>query len=195
VDLFRKYNYSSPDSPQSTDEDAVEQLARGQKSIVHADILNRGTFLKRIPKDVEAGAIQWGPHFPIAGGTSGSVVFQAMASFNITRQTGPDAAIKERTAWEFVKEWLRAENQLALAKSSGLAARKDIWDELKGTPDRYIEAVIAMLNNPGVWSNHPKSVDIQYNLFGPHIQQAMGGADVAAELNAYAEEVNKVLKT
>ncbi|RMF93910.1 MAG: hypothetical protein D6736_00985, partial [Nitrospinota bacterium] len=43
VDLFRKYKYSSPDSPQGTDESAVEQLIRGQKSIVHADILNRGT--------------------------------------------------------------------------------------------------------------------------------------------------------
>jgi ABC-type glycerol-3-phosphate transport system substrate-binding protein len=195
VDLFRKYHYSSPDSPQSTDEDAVEQLIRGQKSIVHADILNRGTFLKRIPKEVEAGLIQWGPHFPMAGGTTGSVVFQAMASFSITKQTGPDAEIKERAAWEFIKEWFRAENQIALAKSSGLSARRDVWDGLKGAPDHYIEAVTSMLNNPGVWSNHPKSVDIQYNLFAPHIQQAMGGADVATELKAYAEEVNKILKT
>lgn len=195
VDLFRKYNYSSPDSPQSTDEDSVEQLIRGQKSIVHADILNRGTFLKRMPREVEAGLIQWGPHFPMAGGTSGSVVFQAMASFSISKQAGPDASIKEQAAWEFIKEWLRPENQIALAKSSGLAARQDVWDGLKGTPDHYIEAVVSMLNNPGVWSNHPKSVDIQYNLFGPHIQQAMGGADVTSELRAYAGEVNKILQT
>ncbi|MCI0529630.1 MAG: extracellular solute-binding protein, partial [Nitrospira sp.] len=194
VDLFRKYNYSSPDSPQSTDEDSVEQLIRGQKSIIHADILNRGTFLKRIPKDVEAGLIQWGPQFPVAGGTSGSVVFQAMASFSVAKQAGPDASTKERAAWEFVQEWLRPENQIALAKSSGLCARRDVWDGLKGAPDHYVEAVVSMLNNPGVWSNHPRSVDIQYNLFGPHIQQAMGGADVASELRAYAGEVNQVLQ-
>ncbi len=195
VDLFRKYHYSSPNTPQSTDEEAVEQLIRGQKSIVHADILNRGTFLKRMPKEVEEGIIQWGPHFPISGGTSGSVVFLAMASFNITKQQGPDAELKERAAWEFVKEWFKAENQEALAKSSGLCARRDLWEGLKGAPDHYIEATTSMLNNPGVWSNHPKSVDIQYNLFAPHIQQALGGAEVATELGAYVEEVNKILKT
>jgi hypothetical protein len=37
-------------------------------------------------------------------------------------------------------------------------------------------------------------VDIQYNLCAPHIQKAMGGADVATEMKAYAAEVNKVLK-
>ncbi len=47
---------------------------------------------------------------------------------------------------------------------------------------------------PGVWSNHVKSVDIQYNLFAPHIQKAFQGSDVKTELSAYAEEVNKVLQ-
>jgi hypothetical protein len=51
-----------------------------------------------------------------------------------------------------------------------------------------------MMKDPGTWPNHPKSVDIQYNLFAPHAQKALGGADVATELKAYAEEVNKVLK-
>jgi hypothetical protein len=66
---------------------------------------------------------------------------------------------------------------------------------LKGAPDHYVEATIQMMErNPGVWSNHPKSVDIQYNLFAPRIQRAMGGADVASELHAYAKEVNKIVK-
>lgn len=195
VDLFRKYGYSSPDSPQSTDEGAVEQLIRGQKSIVHCDILNRGTFLKRIPKKVDDGTIQWGPHFPMAEATSRSVAFLSFLSFSITKQKGPDAEIKERAAWEFVKEWFRTENQIALAKSSGPCSRKDLWEQLMGAPDHYIEAVIQMLGrNPGVWVNHPKGVDIQYNLFAPHVQRAMGGEEVASELRAYAREVNKILK-
>jgi ABC-type glycerol-3-phosphate transport system substrate-binding protein len=193
--MFRKYRYSSPDSPQSTDEGAVEQLIRGQKSIVHCDILNRGTFLKRIPQKVEDGTIQWGPHFPMAEGTSDSVAFLSFLSFSITKQKGPDAEIKERAAWEFVKEWLRTENQIALAKSSGPCTRKDLWLKLKGAPDHYIEAVIQMQEgNPGVWANHPKGVDIQYNLFAPRIQRAMGGEDVASELRTYANEVNRILK-
>ena len=58
-----------------------------------------------------------------------------------------------------------------------------------------LEATTSMLDNPGVWSNHVNSVDIQYNLFAPHMQQAMQGNDVAAELRAYAAEVNKVLES
>ena len=72
VDVYQKYKLSSPNTPQSTDEEAVEQLIRGQKSIVHADILNRGTLLDKIPDQMADGTIMWGPHFPISGGTSGS---------------------------------------------------------------------------------------------------------------------------
>lgn len=194
VDLFRKYGFSSPDSPQSTDEGAVEQLIRGQKSIVHCDLLNRGTFLKRIPELVKDGTIQWGAHFPMVEGKTGSVAFLTNLSFSITEQSGPDAGIKESTAWEFVKEWLRTENQIALGRSSGLPTRRDLWTGLEGAPDHYIEATKAMLHNPGVWANHVKGVDIQYNLFAPHIQRAMGGEDVRSELRVYADEVNKILK-
>ena len=195
IDLYRKYGFSSPNTPQSTDEAAVEQLIRGQKSLVHADILNRGTIMRRMRRGIRDGTIQWGPHCPMAGGTTGSTTFLAMSSFSIPRQEGPDAAIKEAAAWEFVKEWLLPENQTALAKSSGLCARRDLWEELKGAPDRYIEATTSMLHNPGVWSNHVKSVDIQYSLFAPHIQQAMQGNDVGHELRAYAAEVNKILQS
>ena len=160
VDLFRKHKFSSPNSPQGTDEEAVDQLIRGRKSIVHADIMNRGTFLERIKSKVDDGTIQWGPHFPMAGGTTGSVTFLAAASFHITKQTGPDAKIKERAAWQFVSEWFLPENQIALAKSSGLCARRDLWEGLKGAPDHYIEATTSMLHEPGMWSNHKKSVDI-----------------------------------
>ncbi|MDE0204945.1 MAG: hypothetical protein OXP66_02795, partial [Candidatus Tectomicrobia bacterium] len=149
----------------------------------------------RMRRGIENGLIQWGPHCPMVGGTTGSNSFLAMSSFSITRQEGPDAAIKEAAAWEFVKEWLLPENQEALAKSSGLCARRDMWEGLKGAPDRYIEATTSMLDNPGVWSNHVNSVDIQYNLFAPHMQQAMQGNDVASELRAYATEVNKILQS
>jgi ABC-type glycerol-3-phosphate transport system substrate-binding protein len=194
VDVFRKYQYSSPDSPQSSDEASVEQLIRGIKTLVHCDILNRGTFLARMPNEMKDGTIQWGPHFPITGGTSGSVAFLSCMSQSIVKQEGPDAKIKEQAAWEFIKEWFVEENQIALAKSSGPCSRRDLWDKLKGEPDNYAESQFAMMNDPGVWTNHPKGVDIQYNLFAPHCQKAMGGADVATELKAYAEEVNKILK-
>jgi ABC-type glycerol-3-phosphate transport system substrate-binding protein len=195
VDLFRQYHFSSPNSPQSTDEDAVEQLIRGQKSLVHADILNRGTFLERMPKEVEAGLIQWAPAFPMAHGKSGSQVFLAFMTFHIVTQEGPDAAIKERAAWEFVKEWFLPENQIAYAKAAGLCSRKDLWPKIMGAPDRYAEAATGMIVNPGVWANHPKSVDIQYNLFAPHIQQAMQGASVEKELADYTREVNEALRS
>ena len=193
VDVFRKHGYSSPDSPQSSDEAAVEQLIRGKKTLVHCDFLNRGTFLARLPNEMKDGTIQWGPHFPIAGNKKLGAFLVGM-SLSIVKQEGPDADIKEQAAWEFIKEWYRPENQTALAKSSGICARKDLWKEVKGAPDRYVEAFIEMVEeDPAMWTNHPKGVDIQYNLFAPHAQKAMGGADVATEMKAYAAEVNKIL--
>ena len=70
-------------------------------------------------------------------------------------------------------------------------------DELMGTPDGYAEAMLAMLSTPTpprAWANHPKSVDFQYNLLAPHGQKMLQGAPVEAELKAYADEVNEVLK-
>ena len=115
-------------------------------------------------------------------------------SLSIVKQEGPDADIKERAAWEFIKEWYRPENQIVLAKSSGICARKDLWDQIKGAPDRYAEAFFAMAENAAMWTNHPKSVDIQYNYFAPHAQKTLGGSDVATEMKAYAEEINYLLK-
>ncbi|MDH3772564.1 MAG: extracellular solute-binding protein, partial [Nitrospirota bacterium] len=140
VDMFQKHKLSSPNSPQSTDEEAVEQLIQGQKSIVHADILNRGTLLDKIPDEMADGTIMWGAHFPITGGTSGSQTFLAAATFEMVKQEGDDAAIKEAAAWEFIKEWFLPENQVAYAKVAGLCARKDQWPELMGAPDQYAEA-------------------------------------------------------
>jgi multiple sugar transport system substrate-binding protein len=195
VDLFQKHKLSSPNSPQSTDEEAVEQLIRGQKSIVHCDILNRGTLLDKLPEQMADGTIMWGPHFPITGGSSGSQTFLSSATFEIVRQDGDDAEIKEQAAWEFIKEWFLPENQVAYAKTAGLCARQDIWPELMGAPDQYAEAGTRMIDDKsGIWSNHPKSVDIQYNLLAPHGQKMLQGAPVADELAAYAEEVNAALK-
>lgn len=194
VDLFRKYEFSSPNSPQSSDEESVEQLIQGRKSIIHCDLLNRGTLLKRLPKEMEDGTIQWAPLFPITGGDPEAVGFQSNFSFNIVKQEGADAEIKEKVAWEFIKEWLLDDNQIALAKALGPCVRKDLWQTQMGTPDEYMESTIPMLKKPDAWPNHPKGVDIQYNLAAPHIQNALKGADVAAELKAYTEEVNKVLQ-
>ncbi len=193
VDVFRKHKLSSPQTVQSSDEAAVEQLIQGRKSIVHADILNRGTLLDRMPEQMKDGTIVWTPHFPITGGTSGSQTMLAAGTFEIVQQEGPDAAIKEQAAWAFIKEWLSPENQVAYAKVAGLCARNDVWDEIKGQPDRYAEAGIAMLENAGVWANHPKSVDIQYNLLAPHGQKMLQGASVKDQLAAYADEVNAAL--
>lgn len=195
VDVFRKHKLSSPNTPQSTDEEAVDQLILGRKSIVHADILNRGTFLDRIPEQVEDGTILWGPHFPIKGGNTGSQCFLSLNCFYVVRQEGPDAEIKQQAAREFIKEWFLPENMIAIAKSSGLCARRDLWEELKGAPDRSTEASIATIgDNPGVWTGHPRSVDIQYNLLAPHGQKMLQGASVEDELNAYADEVDQILK-
>ena len=116
---------------------------------------------------------------------------------HIVKQDGVDAAIKEEAAFEFIKEWLLPENQIAYAKVSGFGSRKDTWNELMGAPDGYAEAMIAMLNTPTpprAWANHPKSVDFQYNLLAPHGQKMLQGAPVEAELKAYADEVNETLK-
>jgi ABC-type glycerol-3-phosphate transport system substrate-binding protein len=195
VDVFRKYKLSSPNTPQSTDEDAVDQFIVGRKSIVHCDILNRGTLLDRIPEQVADGTVMWGPHFPITGGTSGSQCFLGPNSFYIVKQTGADAEVKQQAAWEFIKEWFLPENMIAVAKSSGLCSRKDLWDQLKGEPDHSVEAEIATIgDNPGMWTGHPRSVDFQYNLLAPHGQKMLQGASVEDELIAYADEVDKVLK-
>jgi ABC-type glycerol-3-phosphate transport system substrate-binding protein len=193
VDLFRKYGFSSPNSPQSSDEESVEQLIQGRKTIVHCDLLNRGTLLKRLPKLVEDGTIQWATHFPIAGGDADAVGFQSNFAFNLVKQEGPDAKIKEKAAWEFIKEWFLEENQIALTKALGPCARKDLWQSQMGAADHYMESTIPMLKKPVAWPNHPKGIDIQYNLCAPHIQNALKGADVAGELKAYAAEVDKVL--
>lgn len=64
-----------------------------------------------------------------------------------------------------------------------------------GAPDQYAEAATSMIDaNSGIWSNHPKSVDIQYNLLAPHGQKALQGASVEEELTAYAAEVDAALK-
>ena len=194
VDVFRKHKLSSPNTPASSDEEAVEQFIFGRKSIVHCDLLNRGTLLEKMPEQMQQGRVVWGPHFPLAGGSSGSQCFLGMNSFHIVKQEGPDADLKERAAWEFIKEWLRADNALAVSKSSGLTGRRDLWDQLKGSPDRHIEAAMATIgDDPGVWTGHPKSVDFQYNLIAPHGQRMLQGESVEQELAAYAKEVNDAL--
>ena len=166
VDVFRKHQLSSPNSPQSTDEDTVDQFILGRKSIVHCDILNRGTLLDRMPDEMADGTVVWGPHFPMTGGTSGSQCFLGPNSFYIVADEGPDAEIKWQASWEFIKEWFLPENMTAVAKSSGLCARRDLWEQLKGEPDRSIEASIETIgDNPGMWTGHPRSVDFQYNLW------------------------------
>ena len=65
--------------------------------------------------------------------------------------------MKERAAFELVKEWLLPENQIAYAKAAGLCAREDLFPKIMGAPDRYGEVGTAMLKNAGVWSNHPRT--------------------------------------
>ena len=195
VDVFRKHKLSSPNTPQSSDEQAVEEFIRGQKSIIHCDILNRGTLLDKMPNEMKDGTVVWGPHFPLTGGNSGSYMFLRSATFEMVKQDGSDAAIKEQAGWAFIKEWLLPENQVAYAKVAGLCARRDLWPKIMGAPDRYAEAGTSMIKNPGVWTNHPKSVDLQYNLLAPHGQRALQGSPVEKELKAYAEKANAILKT
>lgn len=195
VDVFRKHGLSSPNSPQSTDEEAVDQLMLGRKSIVHCDLLNRGTLLERVPDLVKSGTILWGPHFPLKGATSGSHGFTDHNSFYIVRQEGPDAALKERAAWAFIKEWFRPENMLASARTLGLCGRDDLWAQLENEADLFVKAATGTLGKkPGVWSGHPRSVDFQYNLLAPHGQRMLQGEPVEAELKAYADEVDKSLQ-
>ena len=77
---------------------------------------------------------------------------------------------------------------------AGLCARRDQWPQIMGAPDRYAEAGTSMIKNPGAWTNHPKSVDLQYNLLAPHGQKMLQGASVEKELAAYVKEVNDALK-
>jgi hypothetical protein len=194
VDVFRKYGLSSPNTPQSTDEDAVDQFIIGRKSVVSCDLLNRGTLLERIPDKVKNGQVVWGPNFPVKGGTSGSNGFTDHNSFYIVRQEGPDAEIKQQAAFELIKEWMRADNMLAAANTLGLCARKDLWPKLEGQPDHFAEAAIKTIGEqPGIWSAHPRGVDFQYNLLAPHGQRMLQGASVKDELTAYADEVDKAL--
>ena len=194
VDVFRKYGLSSPNTPQSTDEDAVDQFIIGRKSVVSCDLLNRGTLLERIPDKVKSGEVVWGPNFAVTGGTSGSNGFTGHNSFFIVQQEGPDAEIKQKAAFEFIKEWMKVDNMLASARTLGLCARKDLWPQLAGTPDNFVKAAVDTIGEkPGIWSGHPRAVDFQYNLLAPHGQRMLQGAPVKEELAAYADEVDKAL--
>lgn len=194
VDVFRKHGLSSPNSPQSTDEEAVDELILGRKSIVHCDLLNRGTLLERIPDQVRSGMVVWGAQFPLTGGKSGSFGFTDHNSFYIVKQDGPDAEIKQRAAWAFIQEWFREDNMLTAAKTLGLCGRDDLWAQLGKEPDRFVEAATGTIGKqPGIWSGHPRSVDFQYNLLAPHGQRMLQGEKVETELKAYAEEVDKSL--
>lgn len=194
VDVFRKYGLSSPNSVQSADEEAVDQFLVGRKSIVHCDLLNRGTLLQRLPDQVKSGRIVWGPHFPLTGGKSGSQGLVDSNAFYIVRQEGPDAEIKTRAAWEFMKEWVRPDNMIAQANALGMCSRRDLWKQLQGTPDLFMTAAEKTLGDkPGIWAAHPRSVDFQYNLLAPHGQKMLQGSPVADELKAYADEVDKSL--
>ena len=135
VDVYQKFKLSSPNSPQSTDEEAVEQLIRGQKSIVPP------TSSIAAPCSTSCRS-RWrtapscGATPRSRAATSGSQTFLSMATFEIVRQEGDDADIKQQAAWEFVKEWFLPENQEAYAKTAGLCARQDVWPRLMGAPDR-----------------------------------------------------------
>ena len=83
---------------------------------------------------------------------------------------------------------------LAQAAALGLCARDDLWKQLHGTPDLFMDAAEKTLgDNPGIWAAHPRSVDFQYNLLAPHGQKMLQGSPVADELKAYADEVDKSL--
>ena len=194
VDVFRKYNLSSPRSPKSGDENAAEEIALGKKSLVDIEYSNRGILMDRAGDLLKNGTIQWGPHFT---GASGSIGNFHIWSFHLVRQEGTDADVKEQCAWELLKFLLRPEYQIKIAKPLGsLPLRQDVWDQLKGTPERLFEAHIEMLKTkPRVWSSHPLQVDVQYNKFGPRMSNILNGKDLQGEINAYCKEIRESLGT
>lgn len=192
VDIFRKYHLASPRSPKSGDEVAAEEIALGKKSLVDIEYSNRGILMDRAPELLEKGVIQWGPSFDLGSGSVGNF---HIWSFHIVKQEGPDAEVKERCAWELIKFLLKPESQIAIAKPLGsLPLRKDLWDQLKGTPEHLIEPHIQMeKTRPRVWSSHPLQVDVQYNKFGPRMSNILRGRDLKEEISAYVKEIRTAL--
>tara|TARA_Y100000588_G_scaffold311001_1_gene336807 strand:+ start:6166 stop:7554 length:1389 start_codon:yes stop_codon:yes gene_type:complete len=193
VDLFRKYKFSSPASVKSTDEKAVELFIQGRKSIVHNDAFNRGTLLAKIPELVKDGTVQWAPNFPLKGGDPDRVAFSMNMSLSMVEQEGPDAEIKEKAGWEFIKEWYREDNQIALSNGLSPCARADLWESQMSAPDGYMKANAAMAKHMAAWTNHPRSAQIQYHMLAPVFADVLQGGDVATALKGYAAEVNKLL--
>ena len=159
------------------------------------DLLNRGTLLERIPDKVQSGQVVWGPNFPVTGGTSGSNGFTGHNSFFIVQQEGPDAEIKQKAAFEFIKEWMKRRQHAglrpdprALRQKGPVAAARGRRPTISSRPRST-----TIGEKPGIWSGHPRAVDFQYNLLAPHGQRMLQGAPVKDELAAYADEVDKVL--
>jgi ABC-type glycerol-3-phosphate transport system substrate-binding protein len=194
VDVFRKYNLSSPRSPKSGDENASEELALGKKSLVDIEYSNRGILVDRASELLKNGTIQWGPQLSGPSGTIGNI---HIWSFHLVRQEGTDAEVKERCAWEFIKFLLQPKYQLDIAEPLGsLPLRQDVWDQLKGKPEHLFEPHIEMLKTkPRVWSSHPLQVDVQYNKFGPRMSNILNGKDPDAEIEIYCKEIRDALKS
>jgi ABC-type glycerol-3-phosphate transport system substrate-binding protein len=113
------------------------------------------------------------------------------------KQEGTDAKVKEQCAWELVKFLLRPKYQIKIAQPLGsLPLRQDVWDQLKGSPEKLFEAHIEMLKTkPRVWSSHPLQVDVQYNKFGPRMSNILNGKDITSEIKAYCKEIRDSLST
>ena len=196
ADIYRKHELSSPNTLKSGDEYCLEHLILGRRSIANIDFSNRGTLVEKGQDLIDEGKVRYFPNFHMAGGTTGCSTFLINYQVNICNQTGPDAAIKEEAAFELIKEFMLPENQATTGKLLAFPSRKDVWDSLRGTPDRFADVSIEMFGQPGLagWYNHPKSIDYQYFLPHPRGQKFLQGASVKEELSAYADEVDAALK-
>jgi len=146
--MFREHELSTPETPQSGDEDVVPWMAQGQVSMSQIDFLNEPTLMQRHTELMENGTVKWAPSF---GGQSGQRSLVTPFTFGITKPPdGADEAAwekKQQAAIEFLKVWLSKDFRVELFESYGLLpVHQDVWDLLPARTDNSLQSIFTIAN-------------------------------------------------
>lgn len=178
VEIFTEHELSSPETPNHDDESMVQEIVSGQTSINAGDFLNHPDLMDQAGSMMETGDIQWHPQW---AGDAGQMAIIQPYSLGLTRP--PDGADEsewedqQAAAIEFMKTFLAKDFQRNLFENFGLfPIRQDLWEELPEAEHQLYRTATTMAENSEfTWSAHPQTVSIQYNLPGPHLQEALNG--------------------
>lgn len=176
TEIFTKHKLSSPETPNHGDENSVQEIAGGMVSMTQMDYLNHPDFMDNIPDQMNNGDVQWGTSF---GGKTGNLGYIQPFVVGLTKPPSNGDASKweekQKAAIDFMKLWFDKDFQLSLFETFGLfPVRQDVWDQLPTAKHNLYRSAKEMAKGSNLAiSAHPQSVSIQYNIPGPHLQEAL----------------------